>query len=234
MGIYGGLGSQVLTREVSTNGSNEYLVKRRDAEEELEIMQFGLSFNVQTKSNFTARIGVEYNRLASRFSADTKQTVNDTIPNAVVSMTINEQTNDTIRTIGNVIITKTTTYTKETFNYFHLIDIPLLIGYEFNYDNWSIGLEAGVIANLSLTSKGDIFQPNGDYYNLKEDPEEWIKNSIGIAPVIHLRFAYKLGEQFQVFTSPFYRFKSVYSTDNNPLKQNYSTFGVQGGVRFMF
>ena len=240
LGLYGGIGRPISTREATDSLDNEYNNARMNSEQQLESIQLGLSIFMKTKQNLTFRTGIEYNRLASRFNAEVTETTFDTIPNSVIEIVINPFTNDTTPKLGEAVNTIRTTFIKETYNYFHLIDIPLLVGYQLDYDNWSFGLEAGIITNLSVKSKGTILRPeylirpDAPYYELKEDTENWIKTNLGISPLIHLHLNYRITDQIQIYTSPFFRLKSVFSTEANSLKESYSIFGLQSGAKYSF
>ncbi len=117
----------------------------------------------------------------------------------------------------------------------HLIDIPIIIGYQWKYEPWSIGIEGGIYANISAKHTGEILSPtNDDFYDLEKDENDWFKTNIGIQPFIGLNATYNLSENLQVHFSPGFRFDAVFSTDKNFLQEKRASLGLRTGVRYIF
>lgn len=234
LGLYGGIGWANTSMETNY-GPDRYQILREESEKDLEHLQLGLSGMVKIKNKFSLRAGLEYNRLGSKFERQVSDNIIDSIPNGVREMFVNQLTNDTIFTYGLVVNTESDFIDKQTYNYYHQIDVPVLIGYHLNKNKWSIGVEAGAVFNLAFRRKGDISKYNGrTYYDIKKDRDEWYTTNLGIAPLVQLNVAYQLNDHFQLHASPYYRFKSVYSTEVNPIKEKRAVFGLQMGGRYWF
>ena len=112
--------------------------------------------------------------------------------------------------------------------------MPVILGYNFGSDPWSIGVEGGVYANIMIQSKGEIARPDETFYDKEEDPDGWYKNNIGISPFVGFNVGYKVTDNVQIHFSPSFRFPSTFSTSNNPLVEKHGTLGVSAGVRYFF
>ncbi|MFT5263399.1 MAG: hypothetical protein ACI8YQ_002142 [Polaribacter sp.] len=202
----------------------------------METIHLGLNILLQSKQGFYLRTGAEYTRIASRFEYKTETVVAiDSIP-GIVEFRINSLTNDTTEIEGFLTETTIENYHKKTYNYFHLVDIPIILDYNFAYDNWKFGLEVGIYANVYLKRKGDIFTPDDEIYDLATDESKWYKTNVGITPYIGLNAAYSINDFFQIHASPGFRFNKVFTTTTkaSPAKEERASLGMQIGLRYFF
>ncbi|MFT5765812.1 MAG: hypothetical protein ACI8X3_003249, partial [Saprospiraceae bacterium] len=237
MGLYTGLSRSNSDLEAKTGSATPFVVARTFSEKQLETIHFGLNAFIQTDKGLYLRTGAEYTRIGSLFSRNAEQVTMDTTQ-GIIKYEISGISGDTINIIeGDVIVTRTTRYIKKSYNYFHLIDVPVIFGYNFgeNDDTWRIGLEAGIYANVFLKNKGEIpLETDGSFYDLADDPQKWYKTNIGISPFVGVNIAYNVSQNIQLHFSPNFRFNAVYSTDANPIKEKHGNLGVQAGIRYFF
>lgn len=233
IGAYGGISRSTTELAPRTAADQTYELLRINSEKQLETLHAGLSALIVSDEKLYLRTGVEYTRIGSLFSQSSSRVEIDSVP-GIVEIQINEVTGDTTEIPGNLLRTRTTSYIKKSYNYFHLVDVPIIFGYNFGSENVTIGIEAGIYANVFLQNKGEVFQPDESFYDKGEDPDGWYKNNIGISPFIGCNIAYHLNENLQLHLSPGFRFQSVYSTSSNPLKEQHANLGVTAGVRYIF
>jgi len=214
--------------------NSEYFATRKSTEKQLESSSIGLSFSAQMKNNISFRTGLEYHRIARRFNYEENLTTYDTIPNAILKLYVNATTGDTIIDRGEFINTHTESYEKETYNYFHRLDIPLFVGYHFKKGRFLLGVEAGVFANVLLRKKGELVgnTEGRSFYDLKKDDAQWYKTKVGVTPALQMNFGYEFAPGVEAYCSPYYRFKTTYTTSANSVKETYSDVGVQLGVKY--
>ena len=236
IGLYSGISQSNSDLEIKNESATDFLLARTVAEKQLETIHFGLNAMVQTEKNLYLRTGVEYTRVASLFSRNATIETMDTTQ-GIVEYVISALTGDTIDVIeGDVIVTRTTSYNKKSYNYFHLVDVPVILGFNFtdSENPWVLGVEAGIYANVFIKNKGDIPLDDGSFYDIGDDPQKWYKTNIGISPFVGINAAYNISYNLQIHLSPSFRFNSVYSTDANPLTEKHGNLGVLGGVRYFF
>lgn len=233
LGLYGGISRS--TTELDPRGvqNTEYELLRVNSEKQLETLHAGLNALIVSEQNLYLRTGVEYTRIGSLFSRSSERVETDSVP-GIVEIQINQVTGDTNFIEGNLLRTKTTRYIKKSYNYFHLVDVPIILGYNFGSEPLTFGVEAGIYANIMIKSKGEIFQEDGDFYDKGEDPNGWYKNNLGISPFIGCNVSYHLNDNLRIHFSPGFRFPSVFSTSTNPLQERHANLGVQAGVRYIF
>lgn len=232
-GLYAGLGS-VNDDFQNTDIEENYLSDRKNSETQLESSSFGLSFTARARQKLTMRTGLEYHRIARRLNYEETTVTYDTIPDAILRIYVNTSNGDTLYDVGKLVNESSEDFEKEHFNYFHRLDIPLLVGYHFNYRKFAIGAEVGVYANVLLRRKGAILDERAErtFYDIKSDVKGWYKTNVGFTPVAQLSIGYRLSPRVELQASPYYRFRSVYSTSSSLLKETYSDIGIQLGLKY--
>ena len=234
VGLYGGYSSTFALLKDKSTLNEDYLQLRLQTEEQLETIQMGLDFMVKTEIGVYARTGIQYSRIARKFSLNSQIVTVDTV-DGVQKIYVNPNTGDSTFVYGPVPVTTTTSYNKITYNYFHLMDIPIVVGYNYSSDdsNWSFGAEAGALINISMKTKGEIMAANGtDIYDMKDDPDKWFKDNIGVSFLASIMIAYNLDDNFQIYLSPTARLESIFSTEANPIEQKHGSLGVNLGARY--
>jgi hypothetical protein len=233
LGIYGGVSRSTSELEPRNTQSSDYELLRINSEKQLETLHAGLSALLVSNEKLYLRTGLEYTRIGSLFSQNAERVEVDSVE-GIVEIQINEFTGDTTEILGYLQRTRTTRYIKKSYNYFHLVDVPLILGYNFGSEDVTIGIEAGIYANILVKNKGEVFQQDESFYDKKEDPQGWYKSNLGISPFIGCNVTYHFNENLQIHLSPGFRFPSVYSTSANPLREEHANLGVQAGVRYIF
>jgi len=234
LGLYGGVSRS--TRNFSLNDSIglNYASERNTSEKRLETLHFGFEVSVHTKNGFYLRSGAEYTRIASVFSTNSSLITTDSMV-GIREIIINTVTGQRDSIMGMIPVTTTTEFTKRHYNYIHLIDIPIITGYQWKYAPWSIGVEGGIYANISTKHTGEISSPENDaFYELKKDENQWFKTNIGIQPFMGFHATYHVSNNFQIHFSPGFRFNTVYSTNKNLLKEKHAMLGLRAGIRYIF
>lgn len=235
IGLHAGIGKVNPTwTPVDESAEFGFYETRKDTEKQLESTSIGLSVSAQMKNKISFRSGLEYHRIARRFNYEESLITYDTIPDEVLTLYVNNTTGDTILDKGEFVNTHTQGYEKETYNYFHRLDIPLFVGYTFKKGRLLLGAEAGIFANVLFQKKGEILNSTEgrSFYDLKEDEAQWYKTKVGLTPAVQMNFGYEFAPGVEAYCSPYYRFKTTYSTDANQVKEAYSDFGVQLGVKY--
>ena len=233
LGLYGGYSKSIYNLEAKNVADENYASLRNDSEEQLETLHLGLSATIQTKRNFHLRTGLEYTRIASLLRRNANTTSIDTIP-GIKEIQINGLTGDTTLVEGSILRTTTFSYIKKSYNYFHLVDVPVIIGYNFDQGDWSFDIEAGIYVNLFVKAEGDILLADESFYNKESDSKEWYKTNLGISPYLGFNAAYQISDRTQVYVSPGFRFNSIFSTEPNPLKEERALLGIRAGIMIGF
>ena len=231
VGLYGGYSSSFSSLKAKDTMSADYLQMRLQTEEQLETIQMGFEGIVLSEVGVYLKTGLQYARIARKLSLNSTLEMVDSV-HGIQRIYVNNNTNDTIFIYGQVPVTTRTTYNKTTYNYFHLVDIPVIVGYTYNNENWSFGVEGGALFNISTKSKGEIMNPEGEFYDMKADNLNWFKDNVGVSFTASVMAAYHLNDNFQIYLAPTARLESVFSTDDNPIDQKHGSLGFNIGARY--
>lgn len=232
IGAYGGISATSSNLTAKQSGSTEYLNARNQTEKQLETIQFGLEIGAEIFKGLTLKSGVEVSRIARVFTFNEEVIVVDSVY-GLKEIYVNNQTQDTINVYGQTPVITSTQYNKRTYNNISQIDIPVKVGYTFQSGKWRLGMDVGAIINLNTSYTGEILAPDGSFYDLKSDPENWFETNAGIAFSAGLSVGKMLGSSFEMYLAPVYRSPSVFSTDANPIEQKHARFGVNLGLRYL-
>jgi len=223
-------------RKLSTKATEatDYLQIRENTERSLETMDLGLTLDLAHRSGVELSTGLQVTQITEKFDYQEVRVELDTIENGLYGYQINAN-GDTTKVYDQIINTKETTYNKEYFNRYRMVDIPLLVGYSIALDDWSVGVQAGVIANLKLKTSGLIFDYANDFVDIAEEQEKFFKDKVGMSFQLGAIGRYALTDNIQILASPFFRFyPKSFTVATYELDQNYSLLGCKIGARIRF
>ncbi len=229
-------GAAFTNRTLSLNNSENqtYLNRRAATESVLETVQLGASVEFQHRSGFSIRTGMQWSRIAEKYQIEETTTVAN-IENTLVSYSLNMNQDTVNRTYDDIVRTSTITTTREGFNRYRLLDIPLLLGYHLKNENWSVGLETGILTNLSLSTKGYIYDENNELIDLATSQASFYKSSVGIGFYVGVTGRVALTDNTQITISPFYRKNAgSFTLSEGLLAQKYGWLGLNLGMRYGF
>ena len=240
VGLHGGVSLSLSNLDTIQSLQNDYLDTRRNSEKLLETIHFGLTLARHFKKNWYVKSGINYARIADKFSVSNTIPLPDTIPNAILSMTINTVTNDTIFQTGELILNHARIERRTAYNNYHLFDIPVIIGYQFEKNKWSFGAEAGILINISTKRKGTIFNQeyeqgaDNELYDLKTDNNNWFRNNVGLRGLARLNIGYHLNENWMLHCSPTLRWNTKLTGKTSPIRARHRSVGINLGLRKRF
>jgi hypothetical protein len=230
VGLQGGASAALRSLQTEAPDAQELLELRQRTEQSLEVLHAGLRLGGTHRSGFGLHTGLQWTRLAERMEFRDEMVKFDTVY-GIMALAVNPF-GDTTAIYGQVPHTTTTNMNKRYYNYYQLIDLPLLASYQQQAGKWWLGAEAGVYMNLRLRSSGQILQPDYSGLDLADAQPELFPNRIGLSYHLGLRASRELWPGVQVSVSPQWRFLPTLSAADNPIRQRYQLFGLQVGVVF--
>lgn len=235
-GIYTGYNQDVrkLSPKAGFGELDNYIAQRNSTETSLESINAGVEALIRHRSGFQFRTGLSYTYIAERLDIGYSVTETAIIPDGILEVLI-DGNGDTTFVRGPVPVQLTTEYSRQTFNYQKMWDVPLILGYRFSgTDDWNFGVEAGIHANIQTTQKGEILAASGAIVDLTESPSPF-KDNVGMSVYLGLTAEYGLNDNWQLTFSPFYRnFSDSFSSSTYEVNQDYSMWGANIGVRYLF
>lgn len=228
IGLQGGASAAMCQLSTEDAGAQNLLELRQRTEQSLEVLQAGLRLGLVHRSGFGLASGLQWTRIAERMEFR-DEVVNQDSVYGIMALAVNPF-GDTTPIYGQVPHTTTTSINKRYYNYYQLIDLPLLAGYQQQVGKWWLGAEAGVYINLRLRSRGQILQPDYSGLDLAEAQPELFPNRIGLSYHLGLRASRELWPGVHLSLSPQWRYLPTLSVADNPIRQRYQLFGLQVGV----
>jgi hypothetical protein len=138
-----------------------------------------------------------------------------------------------------VIVTDTSTlqqigYSVKTIhNHYRSIDIPLTVGYQFGNDDLSVGINAGVIFNISSWYQGEILDTSLTSVPISKVSNSIYKSNIGLGLYSSISVLKRINENTQLFFEPYFRYNlSNMTNSQSPYNQKFHVGGLAIGLRF--
>jgi hypothetical protein len=109
------------------------------------------------------------------------------------------------------------------------LNIPFIVGYEIGNANFTTTIHAGIMYDLSASSKGSaVYDSTGSAVNI-------YKSNTGISLYFGLGFTKRLNNKINLFSEPYFMYRPSYITKPEILfKQRISLAGVSIGLKYIF
>lgn len=224
----------IKTLQNTTGEQNNVFESRKQKEKTLEGLQAALYIQVRKqKSPFYFRTGLSYARLTEKMQLDYSYTKLDTT-RGIISVTVS-QTGDTVTTIiGDIITQRKLSGKKLAHHAFSLYDIPVAIGYEKKMGRWSLGLEGGVMLNISMNSEGSTLVSDTSFLAV-DLPTNQFRSNVGLSYFGGLNIARDFNKLGRFYVAARARFiPTSFTTDQNRWKQSYHFAGLHLGYVYTF
>lgn len=185
-----------------------------------------------TRSPFYIFGGVDYSRAVEKMSLDYEVVERDTTI-GVVSVT-QSQAGDTITYIYGEIYNETTRTGNKTRHYtVSTIDIPLHLGYEWNYNKISAGAELGVALNIKSMVSGNFISSASEFVDVEQS--NYFKDRLGIRFDTRLVFGYRINAFGKIYTSlSFNSYPNSISIAESGVNHRYHQVGLNLGYGMRF
>jgi hypothetical protein len=212
-----------------------YAFARDETETELYSFSLGVRAAYHVSPSIAIRAGLHYSQINERFNFEDPNSQQVKTIITIDSSFINgmwEITRDTQR------VNLTGVSEIQHYNRYRMLDIPILLSYEYVTDKFDLSVNGGVMLNLLFKKKGRFLDANLMPASFDSgDPSQFnaFKKNIGLSIYGSFTFAYKLNPQWSILIEPNMRhYVNQVSLNSYPLKQSYTTIGVATGVRYHF
>ena len=232
--VYGGPG---FSPKSYTHTEDESSIVYADARKATENNQYawsiGARVNLQHRSGFTGRIGINYTQVGDLFDyTDSLATQSTTVTDSFFAAD------------GTFLYTETSqklilgTLIKKIHNTYRYLDIPLIVGYEMPMGRSTILLNAGPVINLTSSHEGQILDPNLHPRSITEGDAGAIdvyKSNIGMSLYLGAGYLFPISDQFSGLIEPtfIYRLNPV-TLDSYPIQEHRHYAGLNVGIRYHF
>ncbi|MDX1407016.1 MAG: hypothetical protein R3330_02755, partial [Saprospiraceae bacterium] len=229
--IYSGPSFATKSMTSRSEGVRDYILSRDTTEFNRLGFHIGARAAYHHPSGFFARAGIQYTQLNERFdyeNGSSTQTI-------ITTDTIYDAMGNVVDIVLDTVVT-TGTRIKKTYNRFHFVDVPVLLGYQMENLDWAYGIQAGPVFNVAFARKGDILAPNGVPGSFSDqqssDYHAVFKDQLGLSIYGSIYAQKRIGEALYAFIEPhvLHRLKSI-TLDSYPIDQRQTSMGLSLGVR---
>jgi hypothetical protein len=229
--VRAGFGIGLINRKLQSLHSDWdiHTSNRVNTEKPMEHINGQLVFGYRLPSGFYGATGISFTQITERFHVDRNYDETEIIENHISEIHIDENGDSTL-VYTNQQITHHFHQEVLTYNKYTLIDLPVIIGYDWKHKRFSFGLETGININLTLRSSGKMLTPTDEIVTLEESG--MYRSKINLSYLANLNAAYAVNKRLAIFLSP-----GVHLIPNSLLKQNvqnhaYTLYSIRVGTRF--
>lgn len=219
-------------RSFSNNSAAQQFLSRKDSSESMRPgFTAGIRLVKPITDNILIKAGLQYSQANQKYVYRTEnETKNITV---VTTRTI-------IRSPGDTVVLRDTStmlqigYRNNTvINRFRTLDIPVTVGYQFGNDDLKVGLNAGVVVNLSSWYQGVMLDSTLATVPLTKSNSSMVyKSRIGLGLYGGISVVKRLSDDLHLFAEPYFRYNlSNMTVPNAAYNQKFSFGGISLGVR---
>ncbi len=233
LGVYSGVAFVNRSLRAKGNDDTELLQLREATENSLELLNNGLQFRTHHKSGFYGSIGFQYARIAERFQYIENVLKEDSIANQLIGFS-NNLLGDRNAIFGSAPDNTEFNLEFDFYNNYHLLEIPISLGYQKRLSAWSLGVRGSYIQNISLRTKGRILDSPFEVINL-ESGNEIFKNTLDASFELTAQAGYRLSPNIELGMDIFYRhLPGSITTSQYALDQSYNWIGMNASLSYLF
>lgn len=206
-----------------------HTTNRSNTEKPLEHMGGQLLFGYRLPIGVYAATGISFTQITERFHVNRDYSETEILENQVAEIHVGID--------GDTTFVLTTAqvehhFHQEVLNYnrYTMIDLPLILGYEWNRSKWHLAIEGGVQFNLSLRTHGHMVAPTDEIVEL--EASGMFRANLSVNYLANFRVGYALSPRCQLFLSPGIRIVSASMLQHDVQRQSYNLYGLQIGTRF--
>ena len=204
---------------------------RNTFEAPLEALHANLLINAHFPSGFYVSSGVAFTQISEVYSNNSTQSETVIDPMGIQKRIINI-TGDTIDVIGPVETTVTSTFSKKYYNTYRMIDIPVFVGYQYDFGDWKTDFSLGVFANLFLATEGRIPNTPTTDLDLSTNGDDVYRSRVDYSLQFGIGVSKSLTDKLSLRINPTLRYYSKnFIKENYGLSQKYLLFGGTLGLR---
>lgn len=213
------------------NASSQYLNSKDSSEQ----MQVGYSAGIRLvkplNDHFLLKTGIQYSQINQKFVYRSENEIK--VTTVITARTIIRSPGDTVL-VSDTSVLQTIGYSvKNVKNRFRSIDIPLTLGYEFGNDDLRVGINAGVIFNVSSWYQGEMLDTAYQPVSISKASNSLFKTNIGMGLYSSISIQKRISENTHLFFEPYFRYNLKNMTnDLSPYSQRFQVGGLAIGLRF--
>lgn len=214
----------------STTASNAYMDKKASSEKAQVGFTAGFRIIKPINDHFSLKTGLQYSQINEHFSYRSENEIKTTTVVTVRTITL---ANGNAVTVTDTSVVQQIGFKNNTVkNRYRSFDIPALVSYQLGNDDLRIGINAGVIFNVSSWYQGVVLDTTLNAKPLTKETNTSYKNNIGMGIYTGISITKRLNYNTSIFAEPFLRYNlSDMTTPQSSFNQRFSVGGLSIGLR---
>ena len=209
----------------------QYLAKKDSSEQ----MQVGYSAGIRIvkplNDNWLLKTGLQYSQINQKFSHRNENEIKTTT--VITSRAIVRAPGDTVHVTDTSTLQQIGYSIKTITNHYRSIDIPLTLGYQFGNENLTIGINAGVIFNITSWYQGELLDTSLTSVPMSKISNAIYKSNIGMGLYSSISIMKRINDNTHLFFEPYFRYNLSNMTNaQSTYKQRFQISGLAIGLRF--
>jgi hypothetical protein len=219
-------------KSVSNVSASQQYLDKKDSTEQMQIgYSAGFRIVKPLNNNWLLKTGLQYSQINQKFSYRNENEIKTT---TVIT------TRSIIRSPGDTIIVTDTSslqqigYSVKTIrNHYRSIDIPLTLGYQFGNEDITVGINAGVVFNISSWYQGELLDTSLMSVPMSKISNSYYRSNIGMGLYSSISVLKRINENTHLFFEPYFRYNLSNMTNAaSPYNQRFQVGGLAIGLRF--
>ncbi len=211
--------------DVRSPESAAYATLRNETEQIQESFSVGFRASVVTANGFAVRTGLNYSKI--------REPITQRIYEEEARIITTENEFGEVLSIDTIYETNILEFRGR--NSHKLLDIPLLVGYEFDRPKYNFAFNTGAYLNILARQQGSILNPAGEIVSIDSDNRNRynvFKDNVGLSLFGSVAVNYKITPAIHFIFEPYARYYlDSFTLDSHELEQRYFTAGMQVGLR---
>jgi hypothetical protein len=199
----------------------DYAKSRRETEKYQYAFSGAIRLSMVADNGLVFRTGINYSQINEKFTY---------FNGTEVTTTTTDVFDDQGNIIGVDTLVEIGTRYKVTHNKYCMLDIPFLVGYEFNTRKLNISVNGGAYLNLMFRQQGDLLSPSLQPIDLENEPV--FKQQAGVGWYGSVGIAYEIASGLELIAEPHIKYyPNSVTQDQLGVQQHLSSAGLFLGVR---
>lgn len=218
-------------KTVSSNTASQQYMNMKDSSEKSKLgYTVGFRIIKPINNHLLFKTGLQYSQINENFIYRSENEIKTTTVVTVRNIIL---VNGNTVTVSDTSVLQQIGYKNNIVkNNFRSLDIPVLLGYQFGNDDLRIGINAGLIINLSSTFKGVILDSSLSPKPFSKETNSVYKNNIGMGIYTGISITKRLTYNTSIFAEPYFRYNlSNTTTPLSSFNQRFSIGGLSIGLR---
>ena len=181
----------------------------------------GVMGTLTYRNKWTLSSGVEYHRFNTRFEYTSVRDSQILKPQTTIAVVVDANGNVVSTQTGDVLVGANVVRQVRHHNQYHLVSVPIELGYTTRRGAWSYGLASGAVLNFRLRQSGRTLDPSQAIIDFSSDTPATLYGKFGVGIRVSPLLSYHLTDRVALSLCPQWQWSSY---------RLFGDSGLRGGI----